>query len=138
MIVFSQISPLAVGCSLSRKAREDRALEQRLKAAGFRAVAADTPEKMARLKSHRPLQLRFVTRDGKRYAVYPDPAGCGCAYVGDAAAQQRLEQLDIERDIADSDRAAARADRDAVAIDAMNEHMSVEDVERVYDPDTEW
>jgi hypothetical protein len=127
---------LATGCaSWTPGARRARTFEGTLTAAGFRALPADTPGKMARLKSFPPRQMHFVTRDGKRYAVYPDPAGCGCAYVGDGAAQQRLEELNIQREITDSERADVRTDRNAVAIDAMNKHESVEAIQRVYDPD---
>ncbi|MBZ0138865.1 MAG: hypothetical protein K8H87_03715 [Pseudorhodoplanes sp.] len=55
---------------------------QRLEAAGFRMRAANTAERMARLRS---LPARkFVARlnDGTRYYVYADPDYCRCAYVG--------------------------------------------------------
>jgi len=113
-------------------------MEQTLTAAGFRTLPADTPEKMARLESIPPRSLRAVRRDGKPYYVFPDPAGCRCAYVGDEAAYRRLDALNAEHEVADSERAMQRVDSNAVAIDAMNEHASVEAIQRIYDPDTEW
>lgn len=128
---------LVGGCSVSGPHRA-RSMEQTLTAAGFRTLPADTAEKLLRLQSIPARELHAVRRDGKRYYVFPDPAGCKCAYVGDEAAYQRLDELNVEREVQDSERAARKADSRAPAIDAMNDHMSVEAIQRVYDPDTVW
>ena len=128
---------LAGACALSGT-RHARSMEETLTAVGFRTLPADTPERMARLKSIPPRELHPVRRDGKRYYVFADPGGCRCAYVGDEAAYQRLDALNAEREVQDSERAMKRTDSNAVAIDAMNEHVSVDDIQRVYDPDTVW
>lgn len=55
--------------------------------AGFKPSAADTPEKLARLKVF-PMD-KFVarkTKAGLPYYIYADPHGCVCAYVGDQKA----------------------------------------------------
>ena len=128
---------LAGGCS-APGTRRTRSLEQTLAAAGFRTLPADTPDRMARLTSVPAREFHTVRRDGKRYYVFPDPTGCRCAYVGDEAAYRRLDELNAEREVEDSERAMKRTDSNAPAIDAMNEHTSVEAVQRIYDPDTEW
>lgn len=50
--------------------------------AGFVVKYATTPEKAAILRSLPPDKLVTRTKDGRRYYVYADAAGCSCAYVG--------------------------------------------------------
>ena len=62
--------------------------------AGFVARAADTPEKLMRLKRF-PLH-QFASRktaDGRIYYVYADPTLCVCAYVGTQAAMDSYRRL---------------------------------------------
>jgi hypothetical protein len=55
--------------------------------AGFVARAADTPEKLVRLKRFPPNKFaQRRTADGRIYYVYADPTLCVCAYVGTQAA----------------------------------------------------
>jgi hypothetical protein len=50
--------------------------------AGFVVKYATTPEKAAILRSLPPDKLVTRMKDGRRYYVYADAAGCSCAYVG--------------------------------------------------------
>lgn len=70
-----------------------RATDMRLEDAGFTMRAADTPQKMARLRQLPP--HKFVTRSksGGQYYVYADPELCGCAFVGDAKAMQAYRDM---------------------------------------------
>ena len=62
---------------------------QLLISSGFNPIAATTPEMMARLKSFPANQFLLRRKEGRPYYVYADPTGCGCAYVGSAAAMDK-------------------------------------------------
>jgi hypothetical protein len=105
------------GCSLpgnTQRAHEKRT-DQQMAAAGFRQFPADTPEKMARLRTLTPLRFNLGEHAGKPYYTLADPDGCRCLWVGGKAAYQRLQDLEIQREISSSDRAIAKTDRQAVA-----------------------
>ena len=105
------------GCSMlgnTQRARAKRT-DQEMADAGFRKVPADTPEKMARLRTLTPLMFNLGERDGKPYYTLADPDGCHCIWVGGKAAYLRLQDLEVQREIADSDRAIAKTDRQAAA-----------------------
>jgi hypothetical protein len=111
------ITVVFAGCSVlgnTQRAHEKRT-DQELTAAGFRQFPADTPEKMARLRTLPPLIFSMAERAGKPYYTMADPDGCRCLWVGSKAAYQRLQDLEIHRDIASSDRAIVKTDRETVA-----------------------
>jgi hypothetical protein len=62
--------------------------------AGFRIVAANTPEKIQALGSLPPGKISRVDRNGAIYFVYPDAEKCRCLRVG------RQEQYDRYRRMA--------------------------------------
>jgi len=64
------------------EAQVQRAADRNLIAAGFVMRPADTPGKMARLKSLQPYRFTARTKDGVRYYIYADPNDCKCAFVG--------------------------------------------------------
>ena len=97
------------------KARHEKRTDQEMAAAGFRQFPADTPEKMSRLRTLRPLLFNLGRREGKPYYTLADPDGCRCLWVGGQAAYQRLQDLEIQGEIASSDRNIAREDRQTVA-----------------------
>jgi hypothetical protein len=107
------------GCSMlgnTQRAHETR-IDQEMAAAGFRQVPADTPEKMARLRTLTPLLLNYGERNGKPYYTLADPDGCRCMWVGGKAAYQRLQDIEVQREITSSDRAIAKTDRQAAAVE---------------------
>ncbi|RAI44674.1 hypothetical protein [Rhodoplanes roseus] len=55
-------------------------------AAGFVVRYADTPEKLALLRSLPADKLTIRRKNGKTTYIYPDPNGCRCAFVGSPAA----------------------------------------------------
>ena len=61
---------------------QQRAIDRDLVAAGFVMRPADTPGKMAKLKSLPTHRFVGRTKDGVRYYIYADPTDCRCAFVG--------------------------------------------------------
>src|SRR5262245_37864913 len=103
---------VVTGCSMlghGQRAHGKRT-DQEMAAAGFRQFPADTPEKMARLRTLPPRLFNVRERAGKPYYTMADPDGCRGLWVGDKAAYQRLQDLEIQRELASSDRAIAKTD----------------------------
>lgn len=67
--------------------------DMKLEDAGFIMREANTPDKMARLRSIPPRKFVARTKNGVRYYVYADPDYCKCAFVGGQGA------LDAYRDM---------------------------------------
>lgn len=61
---------------------EARSTKDLLAEAGFRMKSADTPEKLACLKTMTPLELARLSKDGRIIYSYADPDTCHCLYVG--------------------------------------------------------
>jgi hypothetical protein len=78
------------GCAFVHQ-REAQQIEPRLRAAGFRKMRADTPDRSARLDAMRPYALTRTLHDGKTYWYYADPK-CRCAYVGDDVAYRSFRE----------------------------------------------
>jgi hypothetical protein len=60
-------------------------------ASGFEVKFADTPDRVAALRSLPSNKLVTRARGGKTYYVYADPTGCVCAFVGTPAAYQAFQ-----------------------------------------------
>jgi hypothetical protein len=75
------------------------ATEQILAGAGFQKKVADSPAKLAHLKTLTPAR-KLVThqREDRLYYVYADPETCKCLYVGTAAQYQLALANRLERD----------------------------------------
>jgi hypothetical protein len=69
------------------------AIGMKLENAGFKMREANTPEKMARLRSIPPHTFVPHRKDGVRYYVYADPTYCKCAFVGDQAAMNAYRNI---------------------------------------------
>ena len=123
------------GCALVSGPSERKRAEvvgNRLVAAGFHAVPADTPEKKAHLATMPKLLFSTVVRDGKRRHLLADPYRCLCVYVGDDAAYRRYTQLEIAGEDAASLRAQKHEDMDAGANDQEMDDSGP------YDADVVW
>jgi hypothetical protein len=83
---------LALGCA----AMQSRKTENLLEAAGFRAVAANTPEKIQALKTLPAGKIARVDRNGAIYYVYPDPDECRCLRVGREEQYKRYKRMAAE------------------------------------------
>ena len=77
------------------------AREDLLSAAGFRVRPANTPARVASLRSLPPNKVVQQTRGGAVRYVYADPLVCACLYVGDQAAYGRYRQEMFQRRLAD-------------------------------------
>jgi hypothetical protein len=107
----------AAGCSLFRLSPQEEAaqVEPLLAAAGFRALPADTSEKLAHLQKLPPLKLTPRMHKGQLRYGYADPYSCNCLYVGDQQAYQEYQRLALQKNIADEQREAAMMNQDAAA-----------------------
>jgi len=126
---------LLAACSTMTDVRERGHAErigQRLEAAGFRAVPADTPEKKAHLEQMPKLLFASVVRNGKRRWVLADPYHCDCLYVGDQAAYNRYTQMEIGQEVAESQKADKRESIDASAQDREQEFLGPYNTQAVF------
>jgi hypothetical protein len=81
--------------------------EEMLAAAGFKIVAADTPDEMNMLNSLTPNKVQFSVRDNKPLYWYADPYKCKCVWTGDQAAYDRYERMVYESNLVDEEQEAA-------------------------------
>ena len=81
---------LAAGCAATGAAVSDK--EDMLADTGFVPKRANSPSRMAALKSLPPHQFVMQTVNGKARYVYADPTVCGCLYVGDQQAYDQYRQ----------------------------------------------
>lgn len=86
-------------CATPQQRAENR--EDLLAAAGFTVRPANTPARVASLRSLPPNRLVQQNRDGAVSYVYADPLVCACLYVGDQAAYGRYRQEVFQRRLAD-------------------------------------
>jgi hypothetical protein len=106
------LTGLVAGCSAIRK-DEAQSAENLLVAAGFKAKPADTPEKVAQLKSLPALKMQVRSKDGKLGYSYADPYNCKCLYVGGPSQYAEYKRLAIKQQIATDQVEAAEAEENA-------------------------
>jgi hypothetical protein len=81
------------GCTAMRRDRAPDTIRL-LTQAGFKALPADTPERMARLKTLTPYSIVPWTRkSGATVYAYAAPDLCTCVYVGSPKQYARFQQL---------------------------------------------
>jgi hypothetical protein len=105
---------LTACASIEAQNAEDK--EQLLAAAGFKMQLANTPEKMAHLKTLTQHKIITHEKDGKNYYVYADATTCQCVYIGEDANYQNFQHLQVQKNIAQDQQMAAQMNQDA----AMN------------------
>lgn len=88
--------------------------ENMLAAAGFSMKNADTPAKLANLKTMPQNKVFVQTQKGKNYYVYADAAQCQCLYVGNETAYQNYQQIRIQKNIASEQLMAAEMNQEAM------------------------
>jgi hypothetical protein len=106
---------LAAACATPQQRAEDR--ENLLSAAGFNVLPANTPARIASLRSLPANKVVQQTTGGPggsgvRY-VYADPLVCACLYVGDQAAFGRYQQEVFQRKLADEQAMTAQMNQSA-------------------------
>jgi hypothetical protein len=89
------VSLFAASCTFGPKPvpTKSRNIEGLLQEAGFVRNAADTPEKMERIRSEVQRKVIPVQEEGQIYYLYADAEFCQCLYVGDDSAFNRFEGL---------------------------------------------
>ncbi len=87
--------------------------ERLLAASGFQMRLADTPEKLAHLKTLTQRRLVPHQHGGNIYYVYADATSCQCIYVGNEKAYGRYQKLALQKKIADEQRMAAEMNENA-------------------------
>jgi len=92
---FLLITLTLISCTFGPKpvVSTSRNIEGLLLDAGFVRNPADTPEKMARIRSEVQRKVIPVQEDGQIYYLYADADFCQCLYVGDESAFGRFEGL---------------------------------------------
>jgi hypothetical protein len=110
------ISFVLTGCA-TLKETDAQHTERLLIAAGFTTKVPTTPEGEAKFKVLKPFKMVKGMREGKVVYVYPDPQGCGCAYVGGEQQYADYRYLVLQEETA--------------AVDALS-------VETTADPLDEW
>jgi hypothetical protein len=98
MLALAVALPLT-GCAAIQRS-EARDTEQLLAAAGFQAKPAETPEKLADLRTMPPRQLVSQTKDGNFVYSYADPDYCQCLYVGGPTEYSAFQRLAVEKQLA--------------------------------------
>ena len=102
----------AAGCSAIRK-DEAQSTENLLVAAGFQPKPADTPEKLAQLKSLPPLKMEIRSKGDQVGYSYADPYNCKCLYVGGPRQYKKYQEMAVKQQIATDQMEAAEAQEDA-------------------------
>jgi hypothetical protein len=93
---WARMTLVTVGFALGIAACATTSLQTEglLSQAGFRQIPADTPAKLAHLKTLPERRLVGRTsKDGKKYYVYADPDGCKCLYMGNPTQYQSYQGL---------------------------------------------
>lgn len=85
-MIRAALSFVAVSGFLSFAAIAQEVTGMKLEDSGFKMNEANTPEKMAKLKTMPVRKIIRRTRNGVPYYIYADPDYCKCAYVGTQAA----------------------------------------------------
>jgi len=89
------------------EAQQVKDTEQLLVAAGFKMKLADTPAKMAHLKTLTQQKIVPHQKDGVIYYIYADATICQCFYWGQDQAYQNFMQLQEQQNIANEERMTA-------------------------------
>jgi uncharacterized protein YceK len=104
VVVLAAVVALT-GCATIRS-HEAASTEQLLAAAGFKMRPADTPQRLAHLKSMPPLKLVPRGQDATVVYTYADPDNCHCLYVGGPTEYSAYERLRLQQEIAADQREA--------------------------------
>jgi hypothetical protein len=97
MLALIAALPFAGCAAIQRGEAKDR--EQLLAGAGFQAKLADTPEKLANLRTMPPRKLVSQSKEGNFVYSYADPDYCQCLYVGGPKEYSAYQRLAMEEEI---------------------------------------
>ena len=111
-VCIAIVCGLLISCA-AMEAQDAEDKEQLLAAAGFKLQLADSPEKMAHLKTLTQQKIVTHEKDGKNYYVYADATTCQCLYLGDDSDYQRFQQLQIQKNIIQDQKMTAEMNENA-------------------------
>ena len=114
---MSGIAVVGLVLAMSACAAATRRTESMLTQAGFRQIPADSPQKMAHLKTLPQRQLVARTHQGQKYYVFADAEGCKCLYVGRDQQYQSFQRQAREARVAE-DQATAMEEAKEWEIDS--------------------
>ncbi len=100
VIAFVLLSGLLAlsGCATVRQ-REAADTERLLTAAGFQQQLADSPERMAHLRTMPALRIVARDKDGEVTYTFADPESCRCLYVGGAEEYAKYQRLARQQEV---------------------------------------
>jgi hypothetical protein len=90
---------------------EDR--EDLLAEAGFTQKLADTPEKIAKMRTLAPNKFTRVVQNGRLVYVYSDPNVCNCVFLGYEDSFERYRRLILARSDGNEEQMMAIMDHDS-------------------------
>ncbi len=96
MITALLVTFALAGCA-TFQGNESVDTEQLLGAAGFKMKLADTPAKLAHLKTLTQNKLVAHSKDGEAVFVYADASTCQCMYVGNQKVYQEYQRLAVKK-----------------------------------------
>jgi hypothetical protein len=100
---------LAIGCATTTS----QSTTDMLVAAGFKRVAADTPQKLTLLQSLPASQISLITWKGKQFYVQPDVPN-NQALVGPPTEYQAYQQIRIAKQMSNDNLMAAQMNQAAM------------------------
>jgi len=85
-----------------------------LASAGFRIVAANTPERIEALNTLTPEKITRLKHNGEVFYVYPDPKDCRCLRVGRQEQYEMYQRLTASKKATTFDTVNATTDSDVL------------------------
>ncbi|MCJ7686946.1 MAG: hypothetical protein MUO68_21920 [Desulfobacteraceae bacterium] len=96
LVVVTALGLALAGCAALQK-NDVMGVEGLLTKAGFRKMPADTPQKLAHLKSLPQNKIIRRTSHGNPYIVYADASNCVCMFVGNETNLRHYRDLEIQQ-----------------------------------------
>ncbi len=94
--------------------------EDMLAAAGFVSQPANTPRRLAALKSLPPHRFVRQLKDDKTVYVYGDPTICACVYFGSQQAYATYRSTVLARQVVTDDQVAASLEKQAFDLEVWD------------------
>lgn len=91
------VALLALGMFGDPAVAGQEATDMKLDDAGFVVRVADTPAKLARLRTLPPRKFIRRVKAGRPYFMYADPDACKCVFVGDEDAMKSYRDMAAKR-----------------------------------------
>ncbi|TCT00614.1 hypothetical protein [Aquabacter spiritensis] len=102
-IALATLASLTLGACVTATQNK----ENMLAAAGFRMRLADTPDKIASLKTLPPHKFTVQNQNGQPVYIYADPTVCGCIYYGTQDNYANYQQMMFQQRLANQQQMTA-------------------------------